>query len=102
MARDCNGLSKAEFWSLGMGDVQNLLDEALEEIERLRALLPDVTIQGDLVGAQPGEDAESVAAVDAMDACVWALRLELPSAVHADVQERWERVRALLNDGDAT
>ncbi len=42
MARDivayCNGLSKTEFWSLGMGDVQNLLDEALEEVERLRSL----------------------------------------------------------------
>lgn len=37
----CNGLSKAEFWSLGMGDVQNLLDEALEEIERLRANAED-------------------------------------------------------------
>ena len=40
MARDivayCNSLSKTEFWSLGMGDIQNLLDEALEEIERLR------------------------------------------------------------------
>lgn len=35
----CNGMSKAEFWSLGMGDVQNLLDEALEEIERLRDVI---------------------------------------------------------------
>lgn len=43
MARDivayCNGLSKAEFWSLEMGDVQNLLDEALEEVERLRGFM---------------------------------------------------------------
>lgn len=56
MARDIvahyNGLSKTEFWSLGMGDVQNLLEEALDEIERLRALLPDVTIQGDLIDSE--------------------------------------------------
>lgn len=31
-----NGLSKVEFWRLSQGDVQNLMDEAVEEIERLR------------------------------------------------------------------
>lgn len=45
----CNGLSKAEFWSLGMGDVQNLLDEALEEIIRLREELNESCVDyGDL------------------------------------------------------
>lgn len=31
-----NGLTKAQYWSLQAGDVQNLLEEAIDEIERLR------------------------------------------------------------------
>lgn len=49
----CNGLSKAEFWSLGMGDVQNLLDEALEEVERLRTALNKLAEDAE-VAAQGG------------------------------------------------
>src|SRR5882757_4062423 len=30
-----NGLTKAEYWSLEGGDVQNLLEEAIEKIEEL-------------------------------------------------------------------
>lgn len=59
MARDivayCNGLSKAVFWSLGTGGVQNLLDEALEEIERLREQLRLVTIDQALAEADAND-----------------------------------------------
>lgn len=55
----CNGLSKAEFWSLGMGDVQNLLDEALEEIERLRVALDEAQLRS-IEASNPGIDMDEV------------------------------------------
>lgn len=34
-----NGLTKGELWSMSMGEVVNLMDDAVEEIERLRGEL---------------------------------------------------------------